>query len=153
MVDEMISYELVPANEAKELLTDQEVQGIVMLEKGIAEKHRNGEIAVYFQPSPGMPTAPLIEQQVIQILNSINIYAAAVKVGSDYLNEQWETVYSKLTENEGLLPAWTEQRSINFAGNSMIGVSYSSTGFSIIPVSQLVDKRSHTALLVSLVPS
>lgn len=146
MLDEMISYEIVPANEAEALFASQEVQGIVTLEKGIADKLRNGETVVHFQHTPSMATAPLVKQQVNQVLYSIDIYTTAATVGSDYLNEQWETVYSMLTENEGLLQAWTEQRSNNSAGNPIMGVSYSSAGFSIMFV--MIMMLSMTGTLI-----
>lgn len=138
MLDEMISYKIVSGHEAKEALANHEVQGIVMLEKGIAEKLRNGEPAVRFQHPPGMSTAPLVKQQVNQVLYSIDVYATAATVGSGYLNEDWETVYGKLSKNEGQIQVWTEQRTSGSAGNPMMGVSYSSAGFSIMFVMMMM---------------
>jgi len=131
MNDEMISYELVTASEAEKLLANKEVQGIVTLKKGIANKLRNKEPAINFQPSPGMATAPLVKQQVNQVMQGVDVYVAAAQVGSSYFDKSWESVYEQLTENEGMIQAWTEQKTTS-TRNPITGVSYSSAGFSIM---------------------
>ncbi|MDN4608881.1 ABC transporter permease [Sporosarcina highlanderae] len=146
MLDEMISYELVTPDEGKELLAGNEVQGIVTLRSGIANKLRNGESAVSFQPSPGMATAPLVKQQVNQTIQSIDIYVAAAQVGSAYFNEDWESIYERLTVNEGRIETWTEQKAGMSTGNSMMGVSNSSAGFSIMFV--MIMMLSMTGTLI-----
>ena len=146
MLDEMITYELVAASEAKELLANKEVQGIVRLEKGIATKLRNEEPAISFQPSPGMATAPLVKQQVNQAMQGVDVYVEAAQVGSLYFNESWESVYERLTENEGQIQVWTEQKTSTSTGNPMMGISYSSAGFSIMFV--MIMMLSMTGILL-----
>lgn len=146
MIDEMVAYELVPVHTAEELLASQEVQGIVTLEKGIADRLRNEEPAISFQSSPGMATAPLVKQQVNQAMQSAAIYAAAAKVGSSFFNESWDSVYGMLTEDEGKIQAWTEQKTSTTAVNPMMGASYSSAGFSIMFV--MIMMLSMTGTLI-----
>ena len=146
MLDEMITYELVAASEAEELLASKEVQGIVRLEKGIASKLRNEEPAISFQPSPGMATAPLVKQQVNQVMQGVDVYVAAAQVGSSYFDESWEVVYEKLTENEDQIQAWTEQKTSESTGNPITGISYSSAGFSIMFV--MIMMLSMTGILL-----
>ncbi|MDW0118663.1 ABC transporter permease [Sporosarcina thermotolerans] len=147
MLDEMISYELVASGEAEELLANKEVQGIVTLEKGIAHKLRNDEQPISFQPSPNMATAPLVKQQVNQAMQAIDIYVAASQVGSSYFNKSWESIYEKLNQNEGMIQAWTEQRTNDGSSkNPMMGISYSSAGFSIMFV--MIMMLSMTGTLI-----
>ncbi|MCM3745687.1 ABC transporter permease [Sporosarcina luteola] len=146
MHDEMISYELFNALEAEKLLASNEVQGIVTLEKGIANKLRNEEPAATFQPSLGIATAPLIKQQVNQAMQSLDIYVAAAQVGGFYFNESWESVYERLTGNERQIQAWTEQRINASDGHPLMGISYSSAGFSIMFV--MIMMLSMTGTLI-----
>lgn len=146
MMDEMISYELVNALEAEELLARNEVQGIVTLEKGIATKLRNEEPAATFRPSLGMSTAPLVKQQVNQAMQAVDIYVAASQVGGFYFNESWESVYGRITENVGRIQAWTEQKTNASTGHPMMGISYSSAGFSIMFV--MIMMLSMTGTLI-----
>ncbi|MCM3639424.1 ABC transporter permease [Sporosarcina luteola] len=146
MMDEMISYELVNALEAEELLARNEVQGIVTLEKGIATKLRNEKPAATFQPSLGMSTAPLVKQQVNQAMQAVDIYVAASQVGGFYFNESWESVYGRITENEGRIQAWTEQKTNASTGHPMMGISYSSAGFSIMFVMIMMLSMSGTLI-------
>jgi ABC-2 type transport system permease protein len=146
MHDEMISYELVAASDAEELLANKEVQGIVMLEKDIANKLRNEEPVISFQPSPGMATAPLVKQQVNQALQGVDVYVAAAQVGSTYFDESWESVYKRITENEGQIQAWTEQKTSISNGNPLTGISYSSAGFAIMFV--MIMMLSMTGILL-----
>lgn len=146
MLDEMITYELVAAGVAEELLANKEVQGIVILEKGIATKLRNEGPAVSFQPSPGMATAPLVKQQVNQVMQGIGVYVAAAQVGSSFFDESWESVYGRLTENEGQIQAWTEQKAGTPASNPIAGISYSSAGFSIMFVMIMMLSMTGTLL-------
>ncbi|MGN7388817.1 ABC transporter permease [Sporosarcina sp. SAFN-015] len=146
MLDGMITYELVAASEAEELLASKEVQGIVRLEKGIASKLRNEEPAISFQSSPGMATAPLVKQQVNQVIQGVGVYVAAAQVGSSYFDESWESVYGRITDNGGQIQVWTEQQTSISSGNPVTGISYSSAGFSIMFV--MIMMLSMTGILL-----
>lgn len=147
MLDEMITYELVESVKAEELLANKEVQGIVTLKKGIAHKLLDSEQPISFQPSPNMATAPLVKQQVNQTMRAVEIYVAASQVGSSYFNKSWESVYKELNQNEGMIQTWTEQRtSGGTSKNSIMGISYSSAGFSIMFV--MIMMLSMTGTLI-----
>ncbi|MCG7346191.1 ABC transporter permease [Sporosarcina sp. ACRSL] len=146
MKDEMIIYELVSADVAEEQLSGNEVQGTMTIEKGITEKLRDNEPVIHFQPTAGLATAPLVEQQVNQAIQGVDIYVAAAQVGSSYLDESWESVFGRLIENEVKIQVWTEQKTGISTGNPMMGVSYSSAGFSIMFV--MIMMLSMTGTLI-----
>ncbi|WP_432362871.1 ABC transporter permease [Sporosarcina sp. UB5] len=137
MMDEMVTYEPVDNNLAQEMLAGQEVQGIVTIEKGIAEKLVSKQQAIQIQFLPGTTVAPLLEQQVNQAVQGIDIYLAAAREGSFHLQEDWETIFNKLTANEGPLHVWTERGSISQQAG-MSGISYNSAGFAIMFVMMMM---------------
>ncbi|WP_339252609.1 ABC transporter permease [Sporosarcina sp. FSL W8-0480] len=147
VLDEMISYELVESVNADELLANKEVLGIMTLKKGIAQKLLDSEQPISFQPSSNMATAPLVKQQVNQTMQAVEIYVAASQVGGSYFNKSWESVYKGLNQNEGMIQTWTEQRTIGGTSkNPIMGISYSSAGFSIMFV--MIMMLSMTGTLI-----
>lgn len=143
---EMVTFEPVDEGRAREMLAGQEVQGVVMIKEGIAEKLTSKEQAVQFQFLPGTTVAPLIEQQVNQAIQGIDIYLAAAREGSSHLQEDWETIFDRLTSNEGRIHAWTELGSISQQLAGMTGISYISAGFSIMFVMMMM--LSMTGVLI-----
>lgn len=137
MLAEMVTFEPVDEKVAEEMLAGQEVQGVVTIRKDIAEKLTRKQQTVQLQFSPGTTVAPLIEQQVNQALQGIDIYLAAAQEGSTHLQEDWETIFDRLTANEGRIHAWTEQGSIA-QQPGMTGISYSSAGFAIMFVMMMM---------------
>ena len=133
-------------DQAQEMLDGQEVQGVLTIEKGIADKLTNKQQAVQIQFLPGTAVAPLITQQVNQAIQGINIYLAAAQEGSAYLQEDWETIFDRLTANEGRIHAWTEQGSSASQQAGMTGISYSSAGFAIMFVMMMM--LSMTGVLI-----
>jgi len=137
MMDEMVTFDRVDEEQAKEMLAGQEVQGVVTIKKGIAEKLTSKQQAVQLQFLPGTSVAPLIEQQVNQAIQSIDIYLAAAREGSSHLQEDWESIFVRLTANEGRIDAWIEQGS-NSQQAGMTGISYNSAGFAIMFVMMMM---------------
>lgn len=145
MLNEMVTFDPVTDEQAQEMLASQEVQGVLMIEKDIAEKLIRKERAVQLQFLPGTTVAPLIEQQVHQSIQVIDIYLAAAREGSFHLHDDWEAIFKTLTANEGRIPAWTEQGSVS-QQSGMTGATYSSAGFSILFVMMMM--LSMTGVLI-----
>ena len=146
MQDEMVAIELVGEDQAQQMIDGQEVQGVLTIEKGIADKLANQQQAVQIQFLPGTAVAPLITQQVNQAIQGINIYLVAAQEGSAYLEGDWETIFDRLTANEGRIHAWTEQGSSASQQAGMTGISYSSAGFAIMFVMMMM--LSMTGVLI-----
>ncbi|WP_252505005.1 ABC transporter permease [Sporosarcina sp. Marseille-Q4943] len=147
MTNEMITFEPVGEEQAKEMLAGQEVQGVVTIGKDVAEKFLSKQQAIHLQFLPGTTAAPLIEQQIIRTIQGIDIYFAAAQVGSFYLQEDWESIFDRLTANDGQIHAWTEQGSISRQAG-MTGISYSSAGFAIMFVMMMM--LSMTGILIEM---
>ena len=146
MMDEMITFELLDVDQVQEMLEGQEVQGVLTIENNIAEKLINKQQAGKLQFLPGTSVAPLLTQQVNQALQGIDIYLAAAQEGSAHLQEDWGTIFDRLTANEGRIHAWTEQGTSASQQTGMTGVSYSSAGFAIMFVMMMM--LSMTGVLI-----
>ena len=79
-------------------------------------------------------------------MQGIDIYLAAAQEGSSYLQEDWETIFDRLTANEGRIHAWTEQGTSASQQAGMTGISYSSAGFAIMFVMMMM--LSMTGVLI-----
>ncbi|MEZ7173507.1 ABC transporter permease [Sporosarcina sp. OR05] len=137
MLDDMISYELLSAEQAEQQLTEREIEGVLTLTNGAATKVMSGEPIVEFHYLPGTAIAPIILQQVQQAVLAVEIEVVAAQTGSSYLEEDWVALYERMTTNVEQIPVWTEQAT-RVPSTGMTSVSYSSAGFAIMFVMMMM---------------
>ncbi|MEH7344720.1 ABC transporter permease [Bacillus sp. JJ1532] len=131
---ELVTYHDVAAAEAKDLLEQQEVQGVFTIKKGLAAqliKQENPEIT--FQHLPSSTTAPIVKQMMNGAVRTMGMQVSAAKTGSQYNGGEWDDIYNKLASGLENRPALTKI----IAGdgskeNNLNRMSYSSAGFSIM---------------------
>lgn len=138
LVDEMITYEVLSAEQAAIRLEGREVQGVVIIKEGVADRMSKSQPVVEFNYLPGTATAPLLKQQVNQAISAVEIVVASAQTASHYLHEDWSIIYDRLIQDEGRIQVFTEQRTTTNEANGLTAMSYSSAGFTVMFVMMMM---------------
>ncbi|OEH93574.1 ABC transporter permease [Bacillus solimangrovi] len=131
----LFSIELLEREEAIERVRDKSLTGLIIVSKGFAQ-----EVMMDNQPiidvhySPDFLSIQAVEQTIVNAITDISIHVAAANVWSNYHTEDWELLYSDLTDNTASLGEGIEV--VNIAQTNKTGeqsnMSARAAGFAIM---------------------
>lgn len=137
---ELVSYHVVTAAEAKNLLEQQEVQGVFTIKKGLANQLIQQEKPeITFQHLPNSTTAPIVKQMMNGTVLTMGMQVSAANTGSQYNGMELDDIYHKLARGLENQPALTKIMAGDGSTENVLNrMSYSSAGFSIMFVMMMM---------------
>ncbi|WP_066295624.1 ABC transporter permease [Bacillus sp. FJAT-29937] len=137
---ELVTFHDVEAAEAKNLLVQQEIQGVFTIKKGLATQlFQQEKPEITFQHLPSSTTAPVVKQIMNGAVRTMGMQVSAAKTVSQFNGEDWDAIYNRLANGQEKQLALTKVMNGDGSnGNVLNRMSYSSAGFSIMFVMMMM---------------